>query len=255
MMRMRHCGGGGGGLVTSSCKTARPCCATRSMRPDGVMHRRTDRRWFLADAILLPMVLGSMPAIGAEEETVVTKTVPVKPKLFIARDFLFAYPRGWKLVEDTENGDSMTDRRRQNVVRGEVVSPDGVVTVSVIQQQASKLKQSLFQITDISQLGSIEEVSKLVLPPGSRIDGASVRTFPIAPKDTGTVVGVIERDPVVVYRYSVRLSNGVRSEVAAGIILGRVLILGAGCMEENWQDNQSILKAIADSFKILPKQS
>lgn len=218
-----------------------------------------DRRVVLSVGcmFLMPSV---HPVMAQEEEKqeqettkTPTKTVPVKPKLFIARDFLFAYPRGWTIVEDTEN--STSDRRRQNVVRGEVVSPDGIVTVSVIQQQASKLKQSLFQITDVSQLGSVEEVSKLVLPPGSRIDAASVRTFPIPPKDTGTVVGVIERDPVVIYRYSARLRNGVRSEIAVGIILGRVLILGAGCTEDNWEKNEPICKAIADSFKLLPKQA
>lgn len=195
-------------------------------------------------------------AASSEEQQQVTQTtVPVKPKLFIARDFLFEYPRGWKLIEseDSTFRDSMSDRRRQNVVRGEVVSPDGNVTVSVIQQQASKLKQALFQITDISQLGPVEEVAKLVLPPGSRVDSVSTREFPVPPKDTGTVMGVIERDPVVVYRYSARLSNGVRSEIAVGIILGRVLILGAGCAEEQWADNEAVIKAIADSFKLLPR--
>ena len=197
-------------------------------------------------------------ASSSEEEQQVTQaqtTVPVKPKLFIARDFLFEYPRGWKLIEseDSTFRDSMSDRRRQNVVRGEVVSSDGNVTVSVIQQQASKLKQALFQITNISQLGSAEEVAKLVLPPGSRVDSVSTRTFPVPPKDTGTLMGVIERDPVVVYRYSARLSNGVRSEIAVGIILGRVLILGAGCAEEQWAGNEAVIKAIADSFKLLPR--
>ena len=183
--------------------------------------------------------------------------VPLKPKLFIARDFLFAYPRGWRVVEDTENTDSRSDRRRQNTVRGEVVSPDGV-TVSVIQQQASKLKQSLTTITDLKQLGTAQEVSKLVLPPGTTVYSTTTRSIPVPPKDTGiSGVGVIERDPVTIYRYSVRLSNGVRSEIAVGILLGRVLILGAGFQEgiEGEQQNGLVCKAIADSFKLLPKTS
>jgi len=183
--------------------------------------------------------------------------VPLKPKLFIARDFLFAYPRGWRVVEDTENTDSRSDRRRQNTVRGEVVSPDGV-TVSVIQQQASKLKQSLTTITDLKQLGTAQEVSKLVLPPGTTVYSTTTRSIPVPPKDTGiSGVGVIERDPVTIYRYSVRLSNGVRSEIAVGILLGRVLILGAGFQEgiEGEQQNGLVCKAIADSFKVLPKTS
>lgn len=239
-------------MVTSSSRRSRIQTYSRSREDLHDVHQRR----ILLSGMLLPWIfpMRSVLAAGEEQQQGPTKTVPVKPKLFIARDFLFAYPRGWKVVEDTENGDSMTDRRRQNVVRGEVISPDSIVTVSVIQQQASKLKQSLFQITDISQLGSAEEVSKLVLPPGSRIDSVSVRTFPIPPKDTGTVMGVIERDPLVVYRYSAMFRNGVRSEIAVGIILGRVLLLGAGCPEENWQENEAVCKAIADSFKLLPKQ-
>lgn len=200
----------------------------------------------------------SQLAQGSQQTNKPANVVPIKPKLFIARDFLFAYPRGWRVLEDTENGDSMSDRRRQNVVRGEVVSPDGVVTVSVIQQQASKLKQSLFQITDLAQLGTAEEVSKLVLPPGTRVDSMVTRRYPVPSKDTGiSAVGVIERDPITVYRYSARLSNGVRSEIAVGILLGRVLILGAGYAEGmgEQQQNSQVCKAIADSFKILPKTS
>jgi hypothetical protein len=198
-------------------------------------------------------VVSQTPPVTASSST----TVPLKPKLFIARDFLFAYPRGWRVVEDTEALDrAVPDRRRQNVVRGEVVGPDGI-TASVIQQQASKLKQSLTTITDLKQLGSLQEVSKLVLPPGTIVDSAATRSIPVPSKDTGiSAVGVIERDPVTIYRYSVRLSNGVRSEVAVGILLGRVLILGAGYEEGSGGVQQQkilVCKAIADSFKILPK--
>lgn len=145
------------------------------------------------------------------------------------------------------------DRRRQNVVRAEVVSPDNKVTISVIQQQASKLKQSLLQITSITQLGSLQDVSRLILPPGTKIINASVKEFPLTPKDTGTVVGVIQRDPLILYRYSAELSNGKRSEIAAGVILGRVLLMGAGCATEDWGVEGAIIESIADSFKLLPK--
>lgn len=133
------------------------------------------------------------------------------------------------------------------------MSPDNKVSVSVIQQQAAKLKQSFLQITDITQLGGPNEVSRLILPPGTRVLATSVNKIPIPPRDTGTVVGVIERDPLVIYRYSALLSNGNHSEIAAGVILGRVLLLGAGCAEENWGTEESVAKAIADSFKLLPK--
>lgn len=86
-----------------------------SLRRDDEMYQRR----VLVSGIVLSWICPMRSALAEETQT---KTVPVKPKLFIARDFLFAYPRGWKMVEDTElNGDPMADRRRQNVVRGEVV--------------------------------------------------------------------------------------------------------------------------------------
>lgn len=239
------------------CSTMSPCA-----KPVRHIHEQYDthRRDIINTMTLIPLLNGIMSASARAAEDPVppaaeaaASVVPVKPKLFIARDFLFEYPRGWTLIEDLEGGDSMADRRRQNVVRGEVKSPDGTISVSVIQQQASKLKQTLFQITSISQLGTAEEVSKVILPPGTKINQVSVRTFEVPSKNTGTVVGVIDRDPIVIYRYSAQLQNGVRSEIAAGVILGRILILGAGCPEDKWDSSEPVLKAIADSFKLLPR--
>lgn len=212
--------------------STRPILPTRTMHAIAVTSRRDLVAVTLSAAVLLVADRSRAEDVaGAAVPSPAANVVPLKPKLFIARDFLFAYPRGWRVIEDTENGDSLSDRRRQNVVRGEVVSPDGV-TVSVIQQQASKLKQSLTTITDLKQLGTAQEVSKLVLPPGTTVYSTTTRSIPVPPKDTGiSGVGVIERDPVTIYRYSVRLSNGVRSEIAVGILLGRVLILGAGFQE------------------------
>ncbi len=53
---------------------------------------------------------------------------------------------------------------------------------------------------DISQLGDPREVAKLLVPPGALV--ASVTSFTVAqpPKDTGTVLGTIQRDPVSYYK-------------------------------------------------------
>ena len=66
-------------------------------------------------------------------------------------------------------------------------------------------------------------------------------------------MGVIERDPVQIYRYDVVLPSGQYAAVAVGAILGRVLLLGAATSEENWEGKKEALQAIANSFKLLPK--
>jgi hypothetical protein len=124
----------------------------------------------------------------------------------------------------------------------------------VVVQQAAKLKQSFLQVTDIQQLGSPEEVARLVLPPGARVAAAAVRSFPQPPRDTGSpLLGVIERPPRLVYRYEVLLPGGEHGEVAVGVLLGQVLLLGAAAPEAAWAEAGPTLRGIADSFKLLGK--
>lgn len=56
------------------------------------------------------------------------------------------------------------------------------------------------QVTDISQLGDPKAVARLLLPPGATVLSYATEAVPQPPKDTGTVLGVIERDPVNYYR-------------------------------------------------------
>ena len=56
------------------------------------------------------------------------------------------------------------------------------------------------QITDISQLGTPQQVAQLVLPRDVRMLNTAVSKTALPPKDTGTVLGVVEREPVTTYR-------------------------------------------------------
>ena len=53
---------------------------------------------------------------------------------------------------------------------------------------------------DISLLGEPKEVARLLLPPGATVVGLASTKVAQPPKDTGTVLGTIERDPVTYYR-------------------------------------------------------
>ena len=63
----------------------------------------------------------------------------------------------------------------------------------------------ILQITDISQFGTPQEVASLVLPRDVRLLGTAVTKTPLPPKDTGTVLGVVDRDPITTYRCSCRV--------------------------------------------------
>eukprot|EP00955_Chlamydomonas_euryale_P007903 83312-Chlamydomonas_euryale.AAC.2 len=60
------------------------------------------------------------------------------------------------------------------------------------------------QVKNVSDLGSVEEVAKLVLPRGSRLLNAGSETFALQPKVlAGTlaeVLGEVELPPVSYYR-------------------------------------------------------
>ena len=59
------------------------------------------------------------------------------------------------------------------------------------------------QITDIAQFGTPEQVASLVLPRDVRMLGTAVTRTALPPKDTGTVLGVVDRDPITTYRCGV----------------------------------------------------
>ena len=67
------------------------------------------------------------------------------------------------------------------------------------QHARSALLSTCSQVTDIAQLGDPKAVARLLLPAGATVLSVSAATVAQPPKNTGTVLGVIERDPVTYY--------------------------------------------------------
>ena len=65
---------------------------------------------------------------------------------------------------------------------------------------ALKSTRACAQLTDISQWGSAEEAARLLLPRGARLLSASATAVPQPPRDTGTLLGVVQPAPSTVYR-------------------------------------------------------
>jgi hypothetical protein len=145
--------------------------------------------------------------------------------------------------------------KKGSPVLAELFSTDEIDAskITVVQSQATKLKQTFLQVTDISQLGTAEEVVKLLLPPNTNILSVKKVEYPQAARDTGTPIGILDRPPISIYRYQVVLPNGQHAAVAIGAVLGRVILLGAAAPEERWEKMGSTLTMVADSFKILPR--
>lgn len=56
------------------------------------------------------------------------------------------------------------------------------------------------QLADISDWGSLADVSRLILPTGVRVRSAEVETIQRPPRDTRTIRGVVETPPLNIYK-------------------------------------------------------
>jgi hypothetical protein len=179
---------------------------------------------------------------------------------FIDREYKFRYPSNYLIIEDNIPTAPKSTNAKPNTspLRAELRSPDNKTSITVINRQAATMKQALFQVTDISQLGTPMQVAQYILPQGSTVSSFSVITIPQASRDPKSPLGIIiERDPITIQRFSVNLpasKGGGRTELAVGARLGQVYVLGASAATDaDWEVVGDDLKQIADSFQIIPK--
>ena len=98
-------------------------------------------------------------------------------------------------------------------------APGAPQRMTVIVKQASSVKQSLLQITDVSQWGSPRDVARLLLVPGAQVLSSGSFTVPVPPRDTRTLAGVVERAPITIYRCAG--GGGGRGNGGGGLEWGR----------------------------------
>ena len=55
-------------------------------------------------------------------------------------------------------------------------------------------------------------MASLIFPPGARLLSVATETFPLPPRDTGTPLGVLERQPMAVYRWAVVCFSSVAAD-------------------------------------------
>eukprot|EP00887_Chlorella_sp_A99_P007557 scaffold28.g7557.t1 len=181
---------------------------------------------------------------------------------FVDFTYRFRYPPNWTVMEDAmvSSAPASTNQRwKENPVKADLRPPAGAARLTVVERQASTLKQTLTQasargaVIDITGLGSQAEVAALLFPPGARLLAAGAQAYALPPRDTGTVFGVLQRAPITIFRYEVALPGGTRMAAAAGVQLGRLFVIGGSAPEGDWAAVGPELRAAVASFQLVPK--
>jgi PsbP len=134
-------------------------------------------------------------------------------------------------------------------VKARFTSEDGSCLVTVISREASEMRPTFFQLTDIGQYGSAEEVARMLAPRDSKLVAASEAKVTMPSRDTGTILGTVKVPDQTIYRYEF-VARGQHVAVAAAAKQGRVYVAGASSSEERWPEVGSVLKSSIGSFTL-----
>lgn len=235
-------------------------CSQGDFQPSNTLLAPFTRRNALLGASVSALIFSkaSRPVLAEESTAAPVQNIANKPwASFIDREFSFNYPSSYMIIENNANDfeprSTLNAQRKMSPIKAELRSMDGTSYLNVISKQSAMLKQTLFQVTNITQLGDVKDVARLFFPAGTTIVSCYSKIYEQPATSTKSPLGVIRRDPIVIYRYSVKLADGSNAELAIGARLGQLFILGAGSAAENWEDIRGELSQIADSFKIILK--
>ena len=120
--------------------------------------------------------------------------------------------------------------------------------------RAASLKTSFFQVGDISQLGSLEEVGRLLLPREVQQLGAEVRRTEPQARDTGTVAGVVQTPAKNYYQYQYLAQSGDGERhvtLSAAAAKGQVYVMQVSAPATAWAEVQAAVDASVATFKLI----
>ncbi|KAK9816931.1 hypothetical protein WJX72_007169 [[Myrmecia] bisecta] len=182
-------------------------------------------------------------------------------ELYSTLEFSLEVPAGYELVPDQPTP-TTTSRGSQSVfsrpgappppspVKAKFTSSDGAQLLSVVVQQASDIKPTFFQVTDIAQYGSLDEASRLLVPRGARLLASSTQQVVPQPRDTGTPLGVVAPPPQTIYRYEFVTRSGLHVTMAAAAKGGRVFVAGGSAADSQWTSAAEALQHAVESFRL-----
>eukprot|EP00877_Chromochloris_zofingiensis_P014622 jgi/Chrzof1/9413/Cz04g02050.t1_PPD9[v5.2] len=210
----------------------------------------------------MPMMLGlltQVPAMAAEDTTASSTTVQPavasasQPESdswlpFTDNDWQLQLPTSYQYKETPMPQRERGPAPERSPLRARFDSPDGSEVVSIIVQKATIYKQTLFQVTDISQLGDPIATAKLLLPRGSTLLYATQDTQQLPARQTP--VGSVELPPRTYYRYEFTTGTGLHVAMAAAAQRGQVYVCGAAVGADRWKDAKQRLKPVVQSFML-----
>lgn len=136
-----------------------------------------------------------------------------------------------------------------NPLEVKFLTKDGL-SVSVAQRISSSVKQTFTQVTDISQVGTAEEVASLVVPPGSTV--TAFGTF--AKRSVGRIGKNGVQKAGIPHQYYIY--KFVRGDLGGFLVAsgnkGKVFVLLAAGDKKivELPENEKMLRAVADSFQL-----
>jgi len=96
----------------------------------------------------------------------------------------------------------------------------------------------------------VEEVAALVLPRDVRMLAQGTSRVEMPPKDTGTLLGVIQRDPQTIYRYEFTTRNQ-HVVLAVASKMGRIFMAAGSTDEASFPEAEQRLRSSVDSFQLV----
>jgi hypothetical protein len=173
--------------------------------------------------------------------------------------FCFATPPLYRTLADTTRHNHTARERGErgrgvapadSPVKARYVAPGGDAELTVIAREASGIKPTFLQVTDLSQWGDLATVGGLLLPRGVRVLASATQTVAQPDRDTGTVVGVVPTPPQTVYRYEFEGRDGLRVTLAAVARAGRVFLVAGSARAAAWRTEAAALRAAVSSFRL-----
>lgn len=82
-------------------------------------------------------------------------------------------------------------------MRARFEAPGGGVSISILVRRAQTIQRSVLQISDLAQYGSVEDVSKLLVPRGATLIASTSVSVPRGSRETP--LGPVEIPPRTYY--------------------------------------------------------
>ncbi|KAI8462903.1 MAG: hypothetical protein J3K34DRAFT_527409 [Monoraphidium minutum] len=168
---------------------------------------------------------------------------------FFDNDYELLVPSNYTYYETPIQVVERGPQPERSPVRARWESPDGAVSISVLVRRAQTIQRTILQVADVSQWGSVEEVSKLMVPRGARLVGSAEIAEPRETRETP--LGVVEIPPRSYYLYEFTTPTGLHVAMSAAAQRGNVYVCGVSASgPEGWEAARGAAARVVRSFRI-----